>query len=243
MNVTLLGTGDAIGTPKIHCNCPQCVHALVTGRERLRTSVLVSHDGKHILVDSSPDLRRQLLLQGSPHIDAVLWTHGHYDHFMGFGEFYRVQEMPPVYAPAPVLEYCGSIFRFLPFTRHPIDAYHPFRLFGLDLVFVEVCHPPTYTCGLVIRAGDESVAYTSDTRIEIPDESRAHLSGASLLLVDALVPPGYHINKHMNYEEACTLAETLSPCQFRCVHLSHNIPWDLPNLGTDGERFMLDKDG
>jgi phosphoribosyl 1,2-cyclic phosphate phosphodiesterase len=239
MKITLLGTGDAIGTPKIHCNCPQCIYAKNTGKERLRTSILVNYKKKNILVDSSPDLRRQLLTQGSPHIDAVIWTHGHYDHFMGFGEFYRVQDMPPVYAPPPVLEYCGEIFRFLSFSRHPIEAYKKFRLFDLDMVFVEVYHPPSYTCGLVIKSEGGSVAYTSDTRSEIPEKSFSILSRANLLLIDALVPPGYHIHKHMNYEEACRLAEKLRPDEFRCVHLSHNVPWDLPHLGWDGESFML----
>ena len=239
MKITLLGTGDAIGTPKIHCNCPQCIFAKNTGKERLRTSILVSYKKKNILVDSSPDLRRQLLAQESPHIDAVIWTHGHYDHFMGFGEFYRVQDMPPVYAPPPVLEYCGEIFRFLSFPRHPIEAYRKFRLFGLDMVFVEVNHPPSYTCGLIVKSEGGSVAYTSDTRDEIPAKSFSLLSRANLLLIDALVPPGYHIHKHMNYEEACRLAMDLMPDEFRCVHLSHNVPWELPHLGCDGESFIL----
>ena len=91
MEVRLLGTGDAIGTPKVGCSCPQCLDSLASGRERLRTSLLVTVGGCRILVDSGPDLRRQLLSAGSPLIDALVWTHGHYDHFMGFGEFYRVQ--------------------------------------------------------------------------------------------------------------------------------------------------------
>ncbi len=239
MKITLLGTGDAIGTPKIQCDCPQCTHSKQTGKERLRTSFIVNYKNKNILIDSSPDLRRQLLMNGSPHIDAVLWTHGHYDHFMGFGEFYRVQNMPPVYAPPAVLEYCGGVYQFLSFTRHPIEAYRKFQLFGLEMVFVEVYHPPAYTCGLVIKSEAGSVAYTSDTRKEIPEESKSLLSSADLLLIDALVPPGFHVHKHMNYAEACTLARELKPHEFRCVHLSHNVPWDLPNLGMDGETFIV----
>ena len=58
MKFTLLGTGDAIGTPKVGCDCPQCSYAKNTGSMRLRTSLLVENAGKHILVDSSPDLRQ-----------------------------------------------------------------------------------------------------------------------------------------------------------------------------------------
>ena len=142
MKVTLLGTGDAIGTPKIGCSCPRCTYARETGAMRLRTSLLLEHNGHHVLIDSSPDLRQQLLLQGSPKIDAVIWTHGHYDHFMGYGEFYRVQPLPPVYAAPPVLWYCGGIFGFLSFPRHPVEPFTPFSLFGMTVTLILVNHPP-----------------------------------------------------------------------------------------------------
>ncbi|MDD1720070.1 MAG: MBL fold metallo-hydrolase, partial [Methanoregulaceae archaeon] len=60
MKITLLGTGDAIGTPKIGCSCPQCSRAAITGEIRLRTSLLLELNGHHILVETTPDLRQQL---------------------------------------------------------------------------------------------------------------------------------------------------------------------------------------
>ncbi|HZD42903.1 MAG TPA: MBL fold metallo-hydrolase, partial [Methanomicrobiales archaeon] len=87
MRITLLGTGDAVGTPRVGCSCPNCTTAVAEGLSRLRTSLLLEVDGKHILVDTSPDLRQQLLKSGSPYIDAVIRTHGHYDHYSGYGDF------------------------------------------------------------------------------------------------------------------------------------------------------------
>jgi Metal-dependent hydrolases of the beta-lactamase superfamily I len=111
MKITVLGTGDVVGTPKVGCDCPVCREAVATGKQRLRTSILVEHKGRHLLIDTGPDLRQQLLAAGAPHIDAVIWTHGHYDHFMGFGDFYRVQrETIHVYGAAEVLKYCGGYF-------------------------------------------------------------------------------------------------------------------------------------
>jgi len=66
LGVRLLGTGDAIGTPKVGCTCPQCAESHRTGRERLRTSFLVTTAGHTVLVESGPDLRAQLLAAGSP---------------------------------------------------------------------------------------------------------------------------------------------------------------------------------
>ena len=237
MKITLLGTGDAIGTPKVGCDCPQCTHAKNTGAMRLRTSLLVENEGRHILIDSSPDLRQQLLLQGSPHIDAVIWTHGHYDHFIGFGEFYRVQKIPPVFAAPPVLNYCSEVFRFLTFDKGEIQPYEPFDMFGITITLFMVKHPPAFTCGILFETEESRVAFTSDTNIDIPKKSLDLLTNLDLLLLDAFVPSDIRIHKHMNYLDACTLAGDLSPKEYRCVHLSHLMPWDLPHLGNDGDIF------
>lgn len=239
MKITLLGTGDAIGTPKVGCSCPQCTHARTTGSARLRTSLLIENEGKRLLVDSSPDLRQQLLQCGSPHIDAVIWTHGHYDHFMGFGEFYRVQHIPPVFATTPVMNYCAEIFRFLSFNKRIIKPYEPFSLFSMTITPFMVKHPPAYTCGLLFETRKSRVAFTSDTNIDIPQKSLELLGNLDLLLMDALVPSNMTISKHMNYLDACTLAGGLKPKDFRCVHQSHMLPWDLPRLGKDGDIFEL----
>jgi phosphoribosyl 1,2-cyclic phosphate phosphodiesterase len=239
MRLVLLGTGDAIGTPKIGCSCPQCTRARMTGTMRLRTSILLEHDGRHIVIDTSPDLRQQLLRNGSPHIDAVIWTHGHYDHFIGFGEFYRVQDVPPVYAADPVLSYCAGVFRFLSFEKHPIKPYEPFNLFGCSITPFLVKHPPAYTCGLLIGCNGASIGFTSDTNADIPEKSIGLLGELDLLLIDALVPSDITVHKHMNYLDACMLAQNLNPAKFRCVHMSHMIPWDLPHTGKDGESFKF----
>jgi phosphoribosyl 1,2-cyclic phosphate phosphodiesterase len=237
MRITLLGTGDAIGTPKIGCTCPQCTHAKKTGTMRLRTSLLIENEGFHLLVDSSPDLRQQLLTYGSPHIDAVIWTHGHYDHFMGFGEFYRIQHIPTVFAAPPVMNYCGEIFRFLTFDKQIIQPYESFRLFGLTITPFLVKHPPAYTCGMLFETGKSRVGFTSDTNIDIPQKSLELLGNLDLLLLDALVPSNVTIHKHMNYLDACVLADRLKPKIFCCIHQSHLLPWDLPHLGRDGDIF------
>ncbi|NMB80057.1 MAG: MBL fold metallo-hydrolase [Methanomicrobiales archaeon] len=237
MKLTLLGTGDAIGTPKIGCTCAQCTHARKTGAMRLRTSLLLENEGKHILIDSSPDLRQQLLQAGSPHIDAVVWTHGHYDHFIGFGEFYRVQHIPPAYAAPPVLDYCSETFRFLSFEKNPVEPYTTIDLFGIRITPFMVRHPPAFTCGMLFETNDSRVGFTSDTNREIPQKSLDLLTDLDLLLMDALVPSGYSVMKHMNYLDACMLAQQQKPKDFRCIHLSHFIPWDLPHTSRDGDVF------
>jgi phosphoribosyl 1,2-cyclic phosphate phosphodiesterase len=168
----------------------------------------------------------------------VIWTHGHYDHFMGFGDFYRIQHIPPVFATPPVMNYCAEIFRFLTFDKRIIQPYEPFRLSGITITPFIVRHPPAYTCGMLFETEKSRVGFTSDTNSDIPQRSTDLLGNLDLLLLDALVPSDITtIHKHMNYLDACMLADRLKPKDFRCVHQSHLLPWDLPHLGKDGDIF------
>ncbi|MDO8842406.1 MBL fold metallo-hydrolase [Methanocalculus sp.] len=239
MEITLLGTGDAIGTPKIGCSCDVCTTAWKEGRERLRTSLLIRSGSHHLIIDTSPDLRRQLLHAGSPHIDAGIWTHGHYDHFMGFGDFYRVQKPPAMYGAPEVLEYCGDIFSFLPFPCHPVDPFSPFTLFDLSITLFPVSHPGAPTYGIRVESEGGVLVYSSDTRRDIPQESIACMKGADVLILDSMAPSGLKIPKHMNYTDAIDLATELKPKDFRFVHMSHMISWDLPHTGSDMEIFTI----
>jgi phosphoribosyl 1,2-cyclic phosphate phosphodiesterase len=57
---------------------------------RRRVSIMVEHDGTHLLVDTGPDLREQLIAAGVANIDAVLWTHDHADHCHGIDDLRQV---------------------------------------------------------------------------------------------------------------------------------------------------------
>ncbi|MDO9326899.1 MAG: MBL fold metallo-hydrolase, partial [Methanoregula sp.] len=134
-------------------------------------------------------------------------------------------------------DYCADAFRFLAFDKVPIQPYHPFEIFGITATLFMVRHPPAFTCGILFETDQSRVAFTSDTNINIPEQSLELLQDLDLLLMDTLVPSNITIGKHMNYLEACSLAERLSPRDFRCVHMSHMIPWELPHTGSDRETF------
>ncbi|MDY0129492.1 MAG: MBL fold metallo-hydrolase, partial [Methanosarcina vacuolata] len=71
MRLTLLGTGDAVGTPKIGCKCPACEDARKGGKsQRLRFSILVESEKGKILIDTSPDLRQQFIKQNLSCVDG-----------------------------------------------------------------------------------------------------------------------------------------------------------------------------
>ncbi len=243
MKVTVLGTGDVVGTPKVGCSCAVCTEAKQTGKQRLRTSILVEHAGKHLLIDTGPDMRAQLLAAGSPVIDAVIWTHGHYDHFMGFGDFYRVQRDPiTVYGAPEVLAYCGGIFSFIPHREVSVTAYEQVDICGMQVTLFPVMHDtPTY--GVRIEADGAVFVYSCDTTAALPARTLDVMKDADLLLLDGIFPPEVHISKHMNITDAERLAEQLAAKEFWCVHMSHKIWWSYPHGARDMQSWTLGTTG
>ncbi len=244
MKITLLGTGDAVGTPKIGCSCPACLDALAGGKSRrLRFSVLVESKGGKVLIDTSPDLRWQLLRKKISHIDGVIWTHQHYDHYAGFGDFHRIQNSVNVYGVKNTLDYILNYLSFMKPLRHEVNFYEPFELIGLEITLLEVNHPPLEeSAGVLITDGYYKIVITGDTSRNIPDKSLKLMSEPDILIADAIIPPRGSVPKHMNSKEAVELAAVLNAKKVVLTHLSHNFPphdesvkkWP---LGYDGMEF------
>ncbi|HXU07747.1 MAG TPA: MBL fold metallo-hydrolase, partial [Blastocatellia bacterium] len=79
MKVTFLGTGTSVGVPSVGCECATCLSDDPRDK-RLRTSVLIEHEGNNLLIDASTDFRQQALRIGLKHLAAILFTHSHADH-------------------------------------------------------------------------------------------------------------------------------------------------------------------
>ncbi|VVB89465.1 Ribonuclease BN [uncultured archaeon] len=244
MKITLLGTGDAVGTPKIGCSCPACMDAHAGGKSRrMRFSVLVESSYGRILIDTSPDLRWQFLKKGISHIDGVIWTHPHYDHYAGFGDFHRIQSGVKVYGLTTTLDYILNYLFFMKPVRHDLNFYAPFELIGLEMMLVEVSHPPLEeTAGVIITDGKSKLVITGDTARDIPEKTLEFMMEPDLLIADAIIPPVGKISKHMNSQEAMELASHLGAKKTVLTHLSHMFPphdeavkkWP---LGYDGLEF------
>lgn len=223
MKITLLGTGDAPGTPVIGCSCPTCLDAQKGSKSRrTRCSVLVESDQGTVLIDTGPDLRYQMLKNDIKHIDGVIWTHGHYDHFAGFSEFHRVQYKVDVFGLEETLEYILDYLQFLHPSRHNIALNTPFELIGLEFTLFGVVHPPAKNpVGVIINDGKNKVVITGDSQRNIPEKSMELIQKPDLLVVDAIVPPAIHIKKHMNSTEANDLARCIGAKEVVFTHLSH----------------------
>jgi phosphoribosyl 1,2-cyclic phosphate phosphodiesterase len=226
MRITLLGTGDAVGTPKIGCRCPACADAKGGGRSRRsRPGYLFSDGAVNVLVDTGPDLRSQLLGHDISRFDAVVLSHHHRDHTAGLGDFWRVRSRMPLYGDMRVLDYVMSEYGFMDFVRHDRALYVPFMIGELEFTLFEVTHPPIdIATGLRVEHDGKVVVYTGDTSLDIPARSVEQMKGADLLLADAIVPPHIDIPKHMNARDAMKLSEAVGAKRTLLVHLSHLYP-------------------
>jgi phosphoribosyl 1,2-cyclic phosphate phosphodiesterase len=226
-----LGTGTSVGVPLVGCGCDTCLRG--GPRDvRTRSSVLVGLPAGHLLVDTTPDLRGQLLREKIGKVDAVLYTHDHVDHVYGLDDvrplcFHsgrpmrvlceeRVEErirkaFDYAFAAAPPAG--GGVPR-LAFER---IGTTPFDLLGATVVPLRLRHGPLDVLGF--RFG--KVAYCTDTS-GIPDETWPLLEGLDVLVLDCLRPSRHPT--HFSLAEALEVAARVGARRTLFIHLSHELP-------------------
>ena len=99
----LLGTGTSVGVPAIGCRCDTCTSDHPRNK-RTRASAILGLPEGNLLIDTSPDLRTQLIREGIGIAHAVIYTHEHTDHVMGFDDLRLFQ----FYLGHPVPIYCNQ---------------------------------------------------------------------------------------------------------------------------------------
>jgi phosphoribosyl 1,2-cyclic phosphate phosphodiesterase len=226
MKLTFLGTGTSVGVPAVGCDCETC-QSDDPRDNRLRTSVLIEHDGHNIIIDASTDFRQQALRVGLKRLSAILFTHAHADHCFGLDDTRPImfrhgaiacfatdvtwQGLRRIYSyafePAP---YPG-VPRIIP---HTIEGR--FTLLGLNVEPLTVMHgrlPVT-----AFRIND--FAYVTDCNV-IPDEACEKLLGLDLLVIDALRFKSHPT--HMSLDQALRYVEKLKPRRALLTHISHDI--------------------
>ncbi|HYN00517.1 MAG TPA: MBL fold metallo-hydrolase [Aestuariivirgaceae bacterium] len=203
LKLTILGCGSSGGVPRIGNHWGSCNPANPkNNRKRCSLMVEQSHSNgtTRVLIDTSPDLRDQLLAAGVGVLDGVVFTHPHADHTHGIDELRAValnmRRRVPVWADSRTSDALFSRFAYA--FRTPEGSVYPpildiallrppapVEIAGeggkLTLVPFEVDHGDIRALGF--RVGN--VAYTPDIN-GVPAESQIALSGLSCWIVDAL---------------------------------------------------------
>src|ERR1700732_2232060 len=154
MKVTVLGCGASWGVPAIGPDWGRCAPADPRNRRR-RGSLLVETGGRAILIDTSPDLREQLIDARISRLDAVLLSHAHADHLHGIDDLRMISQRAghaiPFYSIAPALAEAEQRFGY---AFRPVVPGRP--VYGPGLAARE-------TDGAFTRAGGRVGAFTQST--------------------------------------------------------------------------------
>jgi phosphoribosyl 1,2-cyclic phosphate phosphodiesterase len=230
MKITILGCGASGGVPLITGDWGVCNPNNPKNRRR-RASVLVQIKGKNILIDTSPDLRMQLLDASVNNIDAVLYTHDHMDHVGGLDDLRHIylkhQQQIPIYADHGTLSRLRQSYRYALVT---IDSLYPAFLDGRELEetidfdgiqIIPFLQYHGHRSSFGYRIGD--FAYSTDL-IELPEESYEILQGVKVWIVDCLRDEP-HIS-HANVEQSLKMISKVNPQQAILTHMTQHLDYD-----------------
>jgi riboflavin kinase/FMN adenylyltransferase len=218
-----------MGVPSLACRCPVCT-STDPHDNRLRPSLLLSRNEQNVVIDTTPDFRQQALRIGLDRLDAIILTHGHADHILGFDDirpFNIRQNAPlPVYGSKETFDVLRRAFAYVfddrpTFSTVPSVTLHavngPFELMGVKFVPVPLLHGDLEVLGF--RFG--RAAYLTDFG-SLPDSSLALLEDLDVLILDALRDIPHPM--HQTVEQALALIERVKPRQSWFTHIAHDLP-------------------
>jgi len=228
MRVTVLGSGTSMGVPTLGCHCAVCESADPHDK-RLRPSLLISRGEQNVVIDTTPDFRTQALRAGIDRLDAVLLTHGHADHILGFDDLrpynFKQRAAMPVYGSEETFRIVRQAFAYVfdgkpSLSSIPSVQLHvvkgPFEVMGVRFVPVPLVHGEMEVLGF--RFG--RAAYLTDFS-RLPDSSAALLEGLDDLILDALRDVPHPM--HMTVEQSLALIDRLKPKRAWFTHIAHEL--------------------
>ena len=221
-----------MGVPTLGCDCAVCT-STDARNVRSRSSIALQYGGHVVLIDTGPDFRQQMLRSGLRRVDAVLYTHGHADHVLGFDDLrpltFGHKEPVPVYADDSTADVLERVFEytFRKVDRYPTSARVALHrlsaepgtsvsLFGAAFERIPLIHGRHSIGGY--RFG--SAAYLTDMS-DIPEASFARLADLDILILDALRREPHP--SHSNLENSVRLAKRIGARRTYFTHIAHEL--------------------
>jgi phosphoribosyl 1,2-cyclic phosphate phosphodiesterase len=246
LRATILGCGSSGGVPRVGNDWGACDPANPKNRRRRCSLLLEQGQGDAlttVLIDTSPDMREQMLSENVNHLDGVWYTHEHADHTHGIDElrgyFLRQRQRIPVWADSTTAGMLMTRFAYC-VAQAPGSDYPPILELKAvavpDNISIEgaggvISATPFYVQhgninALGFRIGN--IAYTPDLN-GIPDQSLDALSGLDVWIVDALRPAPH--SSHFSLPETLSWIERLKPK--RAILTNMHVDLDYATLRAD----------
>jgi len=239
--ITILGCGSSAGVPRVGIGWGNCDPANPRNR-RHRCSLLVERSGPEgttqALVDTSPDLRMQLLAADVQHLDGVFVTHAHADHVHGIDDvrplIQKMRRRIDIHMDRPTAETVllrfDYIFETPPGSQYPPLLNHRPIEDGRPCV-VDGAGGPISAIPFRLQHGDidalgfrfGAVAYTPDV-VDIPAVSQDYLADLDLWIIDALQYRKHA--SHFSYVEALEWIARMKPRRAVLTNLSTDLDYE-----------------
>jgi phosphoribosyl 1,2-cyclic phosphate phosphodiesterase len=234
IRLTVMGSGTSMGVPTLGCHCAVCDSADPHDK-RLRPSILLLRGGQNVVIDTTPDFRTQALRVGLDRLDAVLLTHCHADHILGFDDLrpynFRQKGAIPVYGTDDTFRVIRRVFSYVFDSRPTLSSIPsvelrevegPFVLLGIPFIPVPLLHGEMEVLGF--RFG--RAAYMTDFS-RLPESSVPLLEDLDDLILDALRDVPHPM--HQTVEQALALIDRLKPKRAWFTHIAHDLPHEATN--------------
>jgi phosphoribosyl 1,2-cyclic phosphate phosphodiesterase len=232
VKVRILGSGTSSGVPRVGGDWGECDRDEPRNRRR-RASILVSYGESRVLVDTSPDLREQLLDAQVSDIEAVIWTHDHADHCHGIDDLrqlYHSRKRPvPGYARKESLALLKRRFGYAFEGKGGYPAVvnghllpNHVNLGGLSVRAVDQPHGEITSAGLRFDAGGAAIGYSTDFDT-VTDDMAMLFEGLDLWVVDALRRRPHASHPHLAY--TLESIRRLAPRRAILTHMDNSMDY------------------
>lgn len=229
----MLGSGTSTGVPRIGDDWGDCDPSEPRNR-RTRVSILVeSAEGSRLLVDTSTDLRQQLLTNRIDRIDGVFWTHDHADHCHGIDDLrvlrYGRGGPIPGYASEETARRLRQRFGYVFAGQYgyptivSLDTLERVRLVaGFALDWCQMPHGPTETTAFCFESDGSTIGYATDFS-EITEDMIDLFDGVDILVCDCLRRDPHPTHAHLGM--ALDLGERTGARKLVLSHLDKSMDY------------------
>ena len=245
MKLIVLGCGTSTGVPRIGNDWGDCDPAEPKNR-RSRVSIIVENKaGARLLIDTSTDLRGQLLANNIDKLDAVFWTHDHADHCHGIDDLrvFRYGRGGPLpgYGSDETVRKLRQRFDYVfagqfgyP-TIIALESLERLRVCaGFGVASCEMPHGHTISTGYRFDCDGKSIVYATDFSA-ITREMVELFDGCDLLVTDCLRREPHPTHAHLAM--ALELADAVRAGQTVLTHLDKSL--DYASLSQEVPQHVL----
>jgi phosphoribosyl 1,2-cyclic phosphate phosphodiesterase len=235
--VTVLGCGASAGVPIIGNIWGNCDPKNPKNRRR-RSSIFIEYDDTKLLVDTSPDMREQLIDTGISTFDAIFYTHEHADHTHGIDDLRLIyylnnQKSIPVYTDQRCMNELHQRFPYLfgignnaatpedfnAFLEPHIISTDPFTIKDIPMIPFIQDHGTITSLGFRI----EDFAYSTDA-VNLDETAFEKLKGIKVWVVDCLRMTPSKVHAHL--DKTLEWIDRVNPEQAYFTQMSADLDYD-----------------